>query len=116
MRLNESYMCLIIIIEAVISGYEGKAERIILTSDRNSSKTLLCLDIPNIANGVLGAHDDRIQNESVLILLDLLDHLGLVFSGAVVVNETDTTQKCHEDGHLVLGDSVHGRRHQRQID
>lgn len=95
---------------------KAKERGAILTSDRNSSKTLLCLDIPNIANGVLGAHDDRIQNESVLILLDLLDHLGLVFSGTVVVDEADTPQKCHEDGHLVLSDSVHGRRHQRQID
>jgi hypothetical protein len=76
---------------------------------------VLRLDSANICYGVLGAHYKWVQDESVLILLDLADHVGLLLRSAIVVDNADTAEESHEDGHLGLGDGVHGRGHERQL-
>ena len=86
-----------------------------LTSDGDTGKSVLLLDPTNVSYGVRGLHDNGIQDESVLVALDLADHLGLLLSRAVVVDDTTASEEGHEDGHVALGDSVHGGRHEREL-
>lgn len=80
-----------------------------LTSDREATEAPLGLEVPSLTNGGLGRDDNGVQNETILISLNLADHLRLILSRAVVVNNTQTTEQSHVDSHVVLGDSVHGR-------
>lgn len=94
----------------------AQCKKLVLTSNGEASKSKLGLESKHLLDGVLGGHDDGVGNESVLVLLDLLDHLGLLLGGAVVVDDTNTTEKSHSDGHLGLGDSVHGGGHKRSLE
>lgn len=76
---------------------------------------MLLLDLANISYGVFGAHDNGIEDETILVLLDLAHHLGLLVGAAVVMNNANASEESHEDSHVGLRDSVHGRRHQRQF-
>lgn len=82
-----------------------------LTSDREATETPLGLEVLGLANGSGRREDDRVQDETVLVSLNLADHLGLVLGGTVVVNNTEATKQSHVDGHVVLSDSVHGGGH-----
>ena len=82
----------------------------LLTSDRETTETPLLLKSFSFANSGVGVNDDRVVDETVLVSLDLADHVGLSLGGAVVVNNTKTTLESHVDGHLVFRDSVHRRR------
>lgn len=80
-----------------------------LTSDREATEAPLGLEVFGLTNGGLGGDDNGIQDETVLVSLNLADHLRLILGGAVVVNDTQATEQSHVDSHVVLGDSVHGR-------
>lgn len=86
-----------------------------LTSDREATEAPFGLQVLSLADGGLGGEDDGIEDEAVLVSLDFTDHLGLVLSAAVVVDDTQTTEQSHMNGHVVLGDSVHGGGQQRSL-
>lgn len=85
------------------------------TSDRETTEAPSRLKLLGLRNGSLGRNNDRVENESILVSLDLADHLGLVFGRAIVVNNTETSEKRHMDGHVVFGDSVHRRGQKRRF-
>lgn len=86
----------------------GKSRCGYLTSDREATEAPLGLEVFGLTNGGLGGDDNGVQDETVLVSLNLADHLRLILGGAVVVNNTQTTEQSHVDSHVVLGDSVHG--------
>jgi len=88
----------------------------LLTSDGEATETELLLEGNGLADGGLGGDDNGVEDETVLVALDLADHLGLLIGRAVVVNNTETTEESHVDGHVVLGDSVHGRREEGSLE
>lgn len=90
-------------------------EQIELTSNWEAAETPLGLQVFCFSDSSLGREDNRIQDKTVLVTLDLPDHLSLVFWSAVVVDDTQATQKSHVNGHVVLGDSVHGRRQEGSL-
>ncbi len=79
------------------------------TSDWETTKSPLLLQSPNLTDSLVLAEDDWVEDETVLETLNLLNHLGLLLWGAVVVDDTETSLESNGDGHLVLGDSVHRR-------
>lgn len=81
-----------------------------LTSDGEAAEAPFLLEGLGLANGGGAVNDDGVEDEAVLVALDLADHVGLGLGRAVVMDDTDTTLESHVDGHLVLSDSVHGRR------
>lgn len=81
-----------------------------LTSHRETTKAPFLLESLGITDGSIAVNDDRVEDETVLVSLDLADHVGLSLGGAVVVNDTKTTLESHVDGHLVLSDGIHGGR------
>ena len=81
-----------------------------LTSHRETAEAPLLLQLAGLADGSLGRDDDGVKDEAVFVTLDLADHLGLLLNRAVVVDHTNATKESHVDGHVGLGDGVHGRR------
>jgi hypothetical protein len=79
-------------------------------SNWETTETPLLLQSLGLANGGVAINDNGVEDETVLVTLDLADHVGLGFRRAVVVNNTKTTLESHVDGHLVLCDSVHRGR------
>lgn len=93
----------------------GRSRSGYLTSDREATEAPLGLQLLDLTNGGLGRDHNRIENETVLVSLNLTDHLRLVLGRAVVVDNTETTEQSHVDSHVVLGDSVHGRGQKRGL-
>lgn len=87
----------------------------ILTGDRETTETPLLLQCLSLTDGGVAVDDNGIEDEAVLVTLDLADHVGLGVGRAVVVNHTKTALESHVDGHLVLGDSVHGGRDEGRL-
>ena len=81
-----------------------------LTSDGEATETPLGLQLLGLADGGLGRKHNGVGDETVLVSLDLADHLGLILRSAVVVDNTQTSQQSHVDGHVVLGNGIHGGR------
>ena len=59
-------------------------------------------------NGIGRAQDDRVGDESVLVLLDLPNHGGLDLRSVVVVNHSETSEELKEGGRK--GEKGRGRR------
>ena len=119
LQWNESYFekSLVIIKRGVCLRCERKQTEKFrrLTSDREATEAPLGLQLLGLADGGLGREDNGVKDEAVLVSLHLANHLSLGLGGAVVVNDTETTEQGHVDGHVVLGDGVHGRRQKRSL-
>lgn len=87
---------------------DGRSRCGYLTSDREATEAPLGLQLLDLTDGGLGRDDNGVQNETILVSLNLTDHLCLILGGAVVVDNTQTTEQGHVNSHVVLGDSVHG--------
>jgi len=87
-----------------------------LTSNWESTETPLLLQSLGFSNSGVAAEDNRVEYESVLISLDLLNHLCLFICGAIMVNYTQTALKCNMNSHFVLGNGIHRRRHERGLE
>lgn len=80
-----------------------------LTGDGETAEAPFLLESAGLADGGLLGDDDRVGDEAVLVPLNLAHHVGLAVGRAVVVDNTQTALQSHVDGHLMLGDRVHGR-------
>lgn len=86
------------------------------TCDGETAESPLLLQCLCLCNSGLRGDDNWVLNETVLVALDLGDHLGLVVGRAVVVDHAQTTEQGHVDSHVVLGNCVHGRRNERSLE
>ncbi|KAH3665718.1 hypothetical protein OGAPHI_003906 [Ogataea philodendri] len=86
-----------------------------LTSHWERGETVFLTHSLDLTNRSGWRNDNRIVDETVLVLLDLSDHLSLFIRGTVVMDDTDTSQKGHVDGHVGLGDGIHRRRNERGL-
>lgn len=73
-------------------------------------------ELDSLANSAVRLQTQRVRDESVFVLLDLPNHLGLCFGRTIVVNDTQTTVKSENNGHPVLCDGVHGRGEERGVE
>ena len=65
---------------------------------------------------LLGANGHRIDDHAGLGALDLVDLLGLLLDGEVLVDEADAAFLGQRDRQCRLGHGIHGRRHQRRVE
>lgn len=84
----------------------------VLTCDGETTETPLLLESLGLTNGGVAVNDNGVKDEPVLVALDLANHVGLGLGGAVVVDDSKTALQSHMNGHLVLGNGVHGGRHE----
>lgn len=87
-----------------------------LTSDGDTTETKTFLDLEHVTDGGVGVEAERLGDETVFVLLDLANDASLLLGAHVVVDDTHTTHQTHGDGHLGLGDRVHGRREERSVE
>jgi hypothetical protein len=97
------------------SAGENRKKKATHTGDWETTETPLLLQGLGLTHGGGWAKHDWVEDEAVLVTLDLLDHLGLLIGGAVVVNNTETSLESHVDGHVMLSDSVHRRGDKRSL-
>ena len=81
-----------------------------LTCDGKTTKAPLLLEGFGIIDCGVAVDDNGVEDKTVLVSLDFADHVGLSLNGAIVVNDTKAALQSDVDGHLVLGDGVHGGR------
>ena len=60
--------------------------------------------------------EERIRDDAVFTSLDALHLVALGLDGHVLVNDADAAFACHGDRHFALGDGIHGRAHQRDVE
>lgn len=87
---------------------ECKTGRNLLTGDWEAAKAPFLLQSLRLSHGAILGDDNGVVDEAVLVALDAADHVGLLLGRAVVVDDTDSALQSDMDGHLVLGDGVHG--------
>lgn len=63
------------------------------TGDGNSTESESGLHIEDVLDGSGGTEDDGVGDETVLKLLDLLDHGSLLLGRVVVVDDTETPKE-----------------------
>jgi hypothetical protein len=80
------------------------------TGNRKAAESPFLLQGDGVGDGGSRRENNGVGDEAVLEAFDLHDHLGLLLHRAVVVDDTDTAQQGHVNGHVVLGDGVHGGR------
>lgn len=81
-----------------------------LTSHWEPAESPFSLQFLCFSNCRLRRQNDRVLDEAILIAFHLPHHLSLLVRWAVIVDNTQTPQESHMDGHAVFGHSVHGRR------
>lgn len=97
-------------------GSKNSKNRAELTGNGEAAKAPFLLEGLGLANGQVAVDDDGVEDEAVLVALDLADHVGLGLGGAVVVDDAEAALESHVDGHLVLGDGVHGGRDEGRLE
>jgi hypothetical protein len=65
----------------------------VLTGDGNTAKPTTLLDIENVIDEVIRRQHDRVGDETIFMAFDTANHVGLRFSGLVVVDNSDTAQE-----------------------
>jgi hypothetical protein len=105
----------------VVAGLEAQvapghdADDLAAVTDREAGHAELLREVDHLAHGVRGRDDDRIAQYAGLVALDA-GHLGrLVARGQVLVHDADAALLRDGDRQAGLGDRVHGRRDQGQV-
>lgn len=78
------------------------------TSNRETTKTPLVFQSFGLADSGVAVKNDWIQDKAILESLDLLDHLGLLISRTVVVNDTESTLQSNVNSHIMFSNGIHG--------
>ncbi len=91
------------------------ANRLAIVDDGHSGYPLGAREFDNFTDGLVRRNGYRVSNDAALKLLDASDFPGLVGRTHVLVNDSDTAFLSERDSKPRLGNGVHGRRHQRDI-
>ena len=71
---------------------------------------------PGIGQGSVRADGHRIDDHAGLELLDLANLLGLLYGSEIPMDDAHAASLGHGDGQAGLGDGVHGRRQDRDVE
>ena len=86
-----------------------------LIDDRKAADVQLVRQLHHLEHRVLRRDDHRIAQHAAFVALDLGHLRGLLLCGQVLVHDADAALLRHGDGQARLGDGVHRRRDQRQL-
>ena len=92
------------------------ADELLALDDRDARDVLLAHQFLGPADGLLGREGDRVEDDAVLGPLDLGDLPPLGLDGEVLVDDADAAFLGQGDGQGGLGDRIHGRRDDRDVD
>lgn len=84
--------------------------------DGDAGITKGMLNVDDILDGVGGGEADGVGDETILVLLNLVNFGSLCLNAVVGVDDADASLESHLDGHLGLSDGVHGGRDERCLE
>ena len=84
--------------------------------ERGKRETLGLDHGQDVADEQIGSDGNGVLNEAVDVAFDAGDFLHLLLGRHVVVNETEAAVERHGDGHAGLGDGVHVRGNDRNVE
>ena len=81
----------------------------------NAGDAVAAHDVEGIGEGLVGMDGDRVHHHAGFVFLDEAHLLGLRPRLEVAVDDAEAAVLGHGDGHRRLGDRVHGRGDDRQV-
>jgi hypothetical protein len=84
--------------------------------DGEARDVVLAHELLGVADGVVGAERDGVGDDAVGGAFDLGDLAGLGLDGEVLVDDADAALLRERDGESGLGDGVHGRGDERDVE
>ena len=105
----------------VVMGLEAQvtagddADQFFPVHHRDTGDVVLAGQIEDLADGRIRINRDRVADDAAFVLLDGTDFLGLFLGTHVLVHDTQTAGLCQGNGEAALGDGIHGRRGDRNI-
>ena len=100
--------------EAEVAAGEDAAE-VAVDGDRHARDVVPAHDLAGLADGGVGRQGDRVDDDPVLGPLDLVDLAGLLLDRHVLVDDAEAALLGQRDGQLGLGDRVHRRGEDRDV-
>ena len=91
------------------------ADRLAVAHDRDAGDVLRARQFEHVADRRLGTDRDRVVDDAAFETLDAADLARLRLDRHVLVHDADAAFLRDRDREAVLGDRVHGGRHDRQV-
>ena len=82
----------------------------VLVHHRNAANAVVGHQLQRLLDQSTARKDDRVHNQTALGTLNLANLLGLTLDAHILVNHAQSPVLGNGDGHLKLGDRIHGRR------
>ena len=104
---------------AVVTGSDDAqqvAVRGAVVRDGDGGEAVLRLQIQHVLQGLIRGQVGCRRHEAGLIALDPRDHCGFILHGLRSVNERDAALFRQRDRHAVVGDGLHDRADQRDVE
>ena len=83
--------------------------------DRHAGDAVLAHQLQRFADATAGRERDRVDDHAALGPLDAIDFERLLVDRQVLVDDAQAAVLRHGDGHLGLGDRVHGGAQERHV-
>ena len=99
----------------VAVGHDAQ-QHIVLVDDGQTGDPVLAADLVELLECLLGSDRQGIVDHPRFGALDVVDLVGLILGREIAVDDAQTADAGHGDGHPRLGHGVHGRRDQRDVE
>ena len=103
-------------LEAEVAVGENADQFAVRIGDRHSRNLVLLHHLQRLGDRLPRAHGHRVDDHARFRALDLVDLLGLLLDGHVLVDDAQSTLLGHGDGQASLSDRVHGRAEDGDIE
>ena len=114
-RHNRGYRLIVAGLEAQVATGDD-ADQVIAVDHRHTGDALGPGQVHDLAHGRAGGDRERVGDDAALEFLDLAHLIRLLGGAEVLVHDTDATLLGQGDGQTALGDGVHRRRDQWNIE
>src|SRR5205823_6592001 len=91
------------------------ADQLAVLGDGHARDLVFAHDFERITDLVSGVHGDRVHDHATFRPLYFVHFVGLLLDGQVAVNDPQPALLGQRDGHVRLGDRIHGGAHDRNI-
>ena len=104
-----------VLLETEVAVGDDAHEDVLPVHHRNATDVVVGHDAERVAHRLVGRDGHRRVDHAVLSTLDRSDLFGLLGNRHILVYHTDAALPSDGNRHLRLGDRVHGRRNERQV-
>ncbi len=101
--------------EAHVAVGDDADELVVLIDDRQAGDMETAAQLVEIGQRHIRAHGERIVDHTGFGTLDDIDLSGLIVDGEVAVQHADAAVTSHGNGHVGLGDGIHGGGNGRNL-